>query len=129
MRWTYSCPYCSAMLNPDETIVLVAAHGTDRVLMGFHPEPGNYKAYMPPGVALEAGEIWDFYCPLCHASLISYVDRDLCGIDMHNRGEKNRVYFSRTAGKYATFVCSPSGEVKPHGDHAGAHSLELLEYV
>ena len=86
------------MLNPDETIVLVAAHGTDRVLMGFHPEPGNYKAYMPPGVALEAGEIWDFYCPLCHASLISYVDRDLCGIDMHNRGEKNRVYFSRTAG-------------------------------
>ncbi len=117
------------MLNPDETIVLVAAHGTTRVLMGFHPEPGNYKAYMPPGVHLEPGEIWDFACPLCHASLISYVDRDLCGIDMHTKGEKNRVYFSRTAGKHATFVFSPTGNVESHGDDADRHSLELLEFV
>jgi len=129
MRWTYSCPHCSAMLNPDETIVLVAAHGTTRVIMGFHSEPGNYKAYMPPGVALESGETWEFSCPLCHASLTSSADPNLCAIDMHTRGQKHRVYFSRTAGEKATFVVSENGDVERHGDHAGRHSLELLEYV
>lgn len=129
MRWTYSCPHCSAMLNPDETIVLVAAQGSTRVLMGFHPEPGNYTAYMPPAVALETGGIWDFACPLCHASLISDADGNLCAIDMHTKGEKNRVYFSRTAGEYATFVFSEEGTVEHHGDHADRHSLDLLGHV
>ena len=129
MRWTYSCPHCSAMLNPDETIVLVAAHGTTRVLMGFHPEPGNYRAYMPPGTPMEPGETWDFSCPLCHASLVSYVDRNLCAIDMHTGGEKHRVYFSRTVGERATFVLSATGDVERHGEHADRHSLELLEFV
>jgi len=106
MRWTYSCPQCEAMLNPDETIVLVATHGNTRILMGFHPEPGNYRAYAPPGESVEPGEAWEFSCPLCHASLISYVDRKLCAIDMHTVGAKHRVYFSRIAGQHATFVMS-----------------------
>jgi len=129
MRWTYSCPQCEAMLNPDETIVLVATHGNTRILMGFHPEPGNYRAYAPPGESVEPGEAWEFSCPLCHASLISYVDRKLCAIDMHTVGAKHRVYFSRIAGQHATFVMSGEGEVESHGRHADAHSLELLEFI
>jgi hypothetical protein len=116
-------------LNPGETIVLVAVHGTRRALMGFHPEPGNYRAYLPPGLRLEPGEKWEFSCPLCHASLISYVDRDLCAIDMRTDDAKHRVYFSRRAGEHATFVASDTGEVVPHGEHADRHSLELLDLV
>jgi hypothetical protein len=117
------------MLNPDETIVLVAKHANTKILMGFHPEPGNYKAYVPPGEKVEPGETWEFSCPLCHASLVSYVDRNLCAIDMHTRDEKHRVYFSRVAGKQATFIMSGEGEVETFGRHADAHSLELLEFI
>jgi hypothetical protein len=44
MSWSYSCPHCSAGLNPDETIVLVGELGDQRILVGLHPEPGNYQA-------------------------------------------------------------------------------------
>lgn len=129
MRWIYSCPHCGAILNPDETVVLVAAHGSTRVLMGFHPAPGNYQAFVPPGVVIEPGEAWDFSCPLCHASLVSYVDRSLCALDLQTGTERQRVYFDRTAGQRATFVVSAEGAVTVHGADADRHSLELLEFV
>jgi len=129
MRWTYSCPQCGGILNPGESVVLIAVHGSTRVLMGFHPAPGNYRASVPPGVEIEPGEVWDFSCPLCHASLVSYVDRGLCAIDLHAEGGKHRVYFTRTAGQRATFVVSSDGTVTSHGADAGKHSLEILDHV
>lgn len=129
MRWTYSCPQCGGVLNPGESVVLIAAHGANRVLMGFHPAPGNYQAYVPPGIEIEPGEVWDFSCPLCHASLVSYVDRGLCAIDLHAEGGKHRVYFARTAGQRATFVVSSDGTVTSHGADASRHSLDILDEV
>jgi len=129
MSWTYSCPQCSGVLNPGEAVVLVAAHGATRVLMGFHPAPGNYQASVPPGVAVNPGEVWDFSCPLCHASLVSYVDRSLCAIDLQVGGSRSRVYFSRTAGRRATFVVSSDGTVEMHGPDAAKHPLEMLDYL
>ena len=69
MRWTYSCPKCHAMLNPDETVVLVGQCGAHRILVGFHPEPGTYRAYLPPGFRMEHGALWDFFCPVCNEKL------------------------------------------------------------
>jgi hypothetical protein len=129
MSWTYSCPHCGGVLNPGEVVVLIAAHGATRVLMGFHPAPGNYQAHVPPGVVIERGEVWDFSCPLCHTSLVSYVDRRLCALDLRADEGRQRVYFDRTAGRRATFVVSAEGEVTPHGADADQHSLELLEFV
>lgn len=129
MEWTYSCPHCGAMLNPDETVILVAQHGDTRVLLGFHPQPGNYRAYQPPGVDIDAGANWDFSCPLCHADLATDAAPDLCALDMLTRGSRHRVYFSRTAGDQATFVVSAEGIVERHGRDAERHSLEILEHV
>jgi len=129
MRWTYSCPHCGGILNPGEAVVLIAAHGSTRVLMGFHPAPGNYRASVPHGVVMEPGEVWEFSCPLCHASLTSYVDRGLCAIDLQTQESKSRVYFARTAGQRATFVVSSDGTVEAHGADAAKHSLDILDEV
>ncbi len=71
MRWTYACPHCEAMLNPDETVVLIGECGPHRILIGFHPEPGNYRAFFPPEFELQEGSMWDFSCPVCDRSLVA----------------------------------------------------------
>ena len=58
MRWSYFCPHCDAGLNPDETIILVGEHADHRILVGLHPQPGDYQAYLPP--TLGSGDV-DLY--------------------------------------------------------------------
>lgn len=128
MRWSYSCPHCGGVLNRERSIMLVATHGEQRIVIGLHPKPGNYEVSAPPGTAIEEGSVWEFFCPLCRSSLISDVSDTLCRIDMVTAGIRHRVYFSRIAGERATFVISDDG-VEPHGEHAHRHSLELLELV
>ena len=126
MSWTYSCPHCHAMLNPDETIVLIARQGSERLLVGFHPKPGNYKVYMPPGVEVEEGSRWDFFCPVCQRDLVSELADELCAVDITTEHESHRVFFSRVAGTKATFVVSAEGLQGQHGKDVEKHSLDLL---
>ena len=128
MRWTYSCPHCEAMLNPDETVILTGNLGSGRLMVGFHPEPGNYRAYVPPGFEVEEGTQWEFFCPVCGQSLKAEIAPRLCALDMVSAGARHRVYFSRTAGEKATFVISAE-DIEPHGIHAERHSLEMLELL
>lgn len=128
MRWVYACPQCDAMLNPDETVVLIGECGPHRVLMGFHPEPGNYRVYLPPGVELEEGSLWSFFCPVCSQSLMMEFAPNLCALDLATQGVRHRLFFSRTAGEQATFVITAEG-IEHHGEDAKKHSLQLLELV
>ena len=129
MRWTYSCPHCNAMLNPDETVVLIGRQGNARALIGFHPQPGNYRAYMPPGVQLEEGSLWEFHCPVCQDSLTTGQAPGLCALDLHTEDETQRVFFSRRVGEQATFVITAEGVTERHGKDQDKHSLELLELI
>ncbi len=128
MRWTYSCPHCEAMLNPDETVILIGEQDDTRVLVGFHPTPGNYKAYVPPGIELPVGIQWEFFCPMCLQNLVTEAVPELCALDMVSGGDRHRVYFSRIAGDKATFVISAEGIERLGADHE-RHSLELLEQI
>ncbi|RLE26399.1 MAG: hypothetical protein DRJ61_18400 [Acidobacteria bacterium] len=116
------------MLNPDETIILTGNLGSGRLMVGFHPEPGNYRAYVPPGFEVEEGTQWEFFCPVCGQSLKAEIAPRLCALDMVSAGARHRVYFSRTAGEKATFVISAE-DIEPHGIHAERHSLEMLELL
>ncbi|MBW2453359.1 MAG: hypothetical protein JRI68_02560 [Deltaproteobacteria bacterium] len=104
MRWTYSCPSCEAMLNPDETIILVAAREDSRHLICFHPEPGNYEIHIPPGAQMEEGTKWDFLCPVCHGDLAIEKGEDLCVVYLQEGETQSKVLFSRVAGEQMTFV-------------------------
>lgn len=128
MRWIYACPQCDAMLNPDETVVLIGECGPHRVLIGFHPEPGNYQAYLPPGLELQEGSLWEFYCPVCSQSLAMEYAPELCALDLATQGVRHRLFFSRTAGEHATFVITAEG-LHSHGPDAEKHSLQILELV
>ena len=127
MSWTYSCPHCSAMLNPDETIVLVAQQGETRIMVGLHPEPGNYELSLPPGVDLEEGSRWDFSCPVCHEGLVTEFNPKLCALIAHAGGTRGRVLFSCIAGDQATFVVSSEGILEHHGRDVEKYKAEMAQ--
>jgi hypothetical protein len=118
MRWTYACPSCGAMLNPDETVILLGVHGGRRALIGFHPEPGNYEIHVPPGTEVEPGARWEFLCPVCQGDLVTAENENLCALDLHEAGAHRRVLFSRVAGERATFVVEDRRVAGRYGEHA-----------
>lgn len=127
MKWTYSCPHCSAMLNPQDAIILVARY-EDRVwLVGLHPEPGKYEIFVPPGVKVTWGDRWSFACPVCCADLVTTFSDDLCSIDIHTQDEDHRVFFSRIAGEQATFVINAEGLRSKHGKDAEVYEQETAQ--
>ena len=126
MDWTYSCPHCSATLNPKDTIVLRAEQDGRRFLVGFHPQPGNYEVELPPGEEMAPGTRWEFFCPSCDASLVSELSEDLCALDVTSPGEPHRVYFSRIAGEEATFVVSAEGLLKDYGIHTDRYVEHMV---
>jgi len=125
MRWTYSCPHCEAALNPDASIVLRAEHENTKMLIGLHPQPGNYDVELPPGQTMPPGTRWEISCPVCDHSLTSELSDELCAIDMCSQEERHRVYFSRIAGEEATFVVSAEGMLTDHG----VHTDQYLEHM
>lgn len=125
MSWSYNCPKCKAILSPDSSIILCGSSGGSRILIGFHPEPGNYEAYLPPDTSVEEGELWDFFCPVCGENLISE-NENLCALDQTKGDRKRQVLFSRVAGEKVTFVMSSDNQVEQqHGDDADNY-LNLL---
>ena len=104
MSWEYCCPKCKTMLNPTKKIILCAAHGETRVMIGLHPQPGKYAVYLPPGVKAEDGQAWEFSCPMCHESLQTAPNSNFCELELILEGQPLRILFSRIAGEHATFV-------------------------
>ncbi|MBN1946055.1 MAG: hypothetical protein JW797_10285 [Bradymonadales bacterium] len=117
MSWIYRCPHCNARLNPHDTIILVGARGGQRILAGFHPEPGNYEIFFPPEVELTEGERWDFSCPVCGADLVSDQNENLCVLHAIQDDQESQVVFSRIAGEQATYVVREGAISERHGKH------------
>jgi hypothetical protein len=115
MSKDYCCPRCEAVLNPDRSVILTATLGDIRILIGFHPEPGNYEIYLPPGFHAVPGSRWDFSCPVCQASLTAEEDPNLCRLVLREDGEESRLLFSRIAGQQATFVVREDRVEEAHG--------------
>jgi hypothetical protein len=128
MSWTYSCPFCGKVVNPDETVILIMERGADQVLIGFHPQPGNYTIYMPPGMELQRGEQWEFYCPLCRANLIAQEHENLCALVCWQGEIRRRVLFSSIVGERATYVVEEKA-VHTHGDDSHAYDTKRLRVI
>lgn len=126
MKWTYSCPHCRATLNPDETIILLARCDDRQLLIGFHPQPGNYEVYLPPGEEIASGTRWEFSCPLCREALVTDLSDDLCALDLQTGGDSHRIYFSRVAGEHATFMVTAEGLLKDYGIHTDRYLEHLV---
>ena len=126
MRWKYSCPHCEAPLNPEERVVLKAVSGDRELLVGLHPQPGNYEVELPSGEEMAPGTRWEFFCPVCEKSLVSELSEDLCVLVVTSPGEPHHVYFSRVAGEEATFVVSAEGLLEDYGIHTDRYLERLI---
>lgn len=118
MEWKYSCPKCTAILNPGRSIVLLGHHEGCDTLLAFHPEPGNYEVAVPYNMSINQHEVWAFSCPVCHQSLDLDDEERLAGLDMTDgMGNWHKVIFSRIAGEQATFIIGkgPEAQVVKHG--------------
>lgn len=126
MDWTYSCPHCQAVLNPDGPIILLAEHGERQLLAGFHPQPGNYEVYLPGDMTVAPGTRWAFFCPVCRQPLTTEVSEDLCALDVDTCGKTHRIFFSRVAGEQATFVITAEGLLEDYGVHTDQYLEHLV---
>ena len=126
MKWTYACPACGAMLNPDQSIILVGVQDDRRTLMAFHPEPGNYELHVPPHSAIVPGSRWDFLCPVCQKSLATTENENLCALDLIEGATRRRVLFSRVAGEHATLVVADE-KLTGYGEHAPTYVNYFLQ--
>ena len=120
-RWRYCCPACGSQLNPAGVVTLVGVRGGAQMLLGFHPEPGNYELFAPPEARFESGDRWEFYCPVCRANLRAQSHENLCEIVQIEGGTRKRLYFSRVAGERATGGvrdAAAPGRLERHGEHA-----------
>lgn len=118
MNSVYACPKCQSVLSPGDRIVLVGSRGSDRVLVSFHPQPGNYDVWLPPGVEVQQGDVWTFFCPLCCSDLTSPDNDKLCALELLTNDLPRQVLFSRVAGERATFIVNPTTIEYRHGTDA-----------
>jgi hypothetical protein len=113
MEMEYSCPRCSAHLNPGPRIILLGRHKNERGLFAFNPEPGNYDSDLPSNVSIHPGEVWEFLCPACNGALSLAGEEGLAALDMRDGvGNYYKVVFSTVAGEQATFVISQDSDVE-----------------
>lgn len=125
MSRVYICPKCRGLLNPNLTLILLGENRGRRMLVGFHPEPGNYEIYFPPQAVLEEGDAWEFFCPICQASLVTPENENLCAVTMLEGNISRRVMFSRIYGEQATYVMYDRQLEHRHGTHAEAYVQHL----
>lgn len=118
MSWLYICPHCNALLNPNKTLILLAEHDKRRMLVGFHPEPGNYEIYFPADANLDEGQVWSFFCPVCRTDLKTTENDRMCAVLMFEPQVSRRVLFSRVAGEHATYVMYDSELEHRYGKNA-----------
>jgi hypothetical protein len=120
------------MLNPDSTIILIGVQRAKRILIGFHPEPGNYQIHVPPETRIEHGARWDFCCPVCQEDLVTEENENLCALSLRDGHERRRVLFSRIAGEKATFVVADRRVEWQYGEHVEGylrHFIQLKYFV
>lgn len=131
MSTMFLCPHCGAVLNPEHAIILKASLGHDQVLIGMHPDPGNYQIYVGHSVPVRAGTAWTFSCPMCHEDLQAEGagNENLCTVTMQTDQSELKVFFSRIAGEKATWVVNRQGEVEQHGDAATQYADLQMKYL
>jgi len=127
--WHYHCRRCNSMLNPGGIVTLVAMKGGTQLLVGFHPEPGNYEMYTPPGVDFVHGDRWSFHCPVCHGSAASDRHANLCELIQYEDGVGKTLLFSRIAGERATYVVRDDDRPARHGPDHDRYNDTTIEIV
>jgi len=106
----------------DHIIFKVKNYKKQSGLMLLSPQIGNYTSIKHPDFEIQSGESLEYYCPVCDASLISDIHRDLAYVILKDgSGKRNDIYFSQIVGEHSTF--ETDGEaVHVAGEDAGRYT-------
>jgi len=119
MESTYLCPHCRGAINALENIILSAKSEKNKIgLVLLHEEIGNYSVIQSSSFKVALGEIVDFFCPVCHASLNTTKEDYYANfIRMEESGKESKIIISRKYGDRRTFKITDE-KVESYGECA-----------
>jgi len=119
MEVTYLCPFCRGAINALDNIILAAkANKNKHGLILLHEEIGNYSVIQTSTINVEMGEVVDFSCPICNASLNTEKGDHYAGyIRVDESGQESKIIISREYGDRRTFKITGE-EIESYGESA-----------
>jgi hypothetical protein len=119
----FLCPKCKGYLRvADNLIFKVRNSKRQYALFLLSPQIGNYASHKHRTFEFKTGESLEFYCPLCNASLISDIHKNLAHVIMLDQtGTSHHVYFSQIVGEHSTFE-TDGDSVHVAGEDAGRYT-------
>jgi len=102
----------------DNIILAAKANKNKHGLVLLHEEIGNYSVITTSTINVKLGEIVDFYCPICNASLnTEKCDPYSCYIRVDESGQESKIIISREYGDRRTFKITGE-EIESYGESA-----------
>ncbi len=119
----FLCPQCGEHIRVGENIIFKVRNSKKQsALLLLSPQIGNYTSIKHPSFEIKTGEYLEFYCPLCNASLISDIHKNLAKVILRDEtGTHSDVYFSQIVGEQSTYQ-TKGDSVKASGSDAGKYT-------
>jgi hypothetical protein len=119
----FLCPKCREHIRVGDNIIFKIKNiKKQSALLLLSPQIGNYTSIKHPSFEIRQGEYLEFYCPLCNASLMSDIHKNLARvIQFDESGKANDVYFSQIVGEHSTFATNGES-VHIAGEDAGKYT-------
>ncbi len=119
----FLCPECNEYLRVGENVIFKVKNSKKQsCLMLLSPQIGNYTSHKHRSFEIKTGELLEFYCPLCNASLISDIDKNLVHVILQDEKEQfHNVFFSRIVGEHSTFE-TDGDSLHIEGEDAGRYT-------
>ena len=118
MKVSYLCPHCRSAINAENYIILSAKAKNDKAgLVLLREEIGNYSVALSPSLTVEEGEVVDFFCPICQASLNLQKGDDLAKyLRIENGTDECYIIISRKCGERITFKVDKNKKIESYGE-------------
>lgn len=119
----FLCPKCREHIRVGDNIIFKVKNSKKQsALLLLSPQIGNYTSIKHPSFVIQQGEYLEFYCPLCNASLMSDIHKNLARVIQYDEsGKANDVYFSQIVGEHSTFATDGEA-VHVAGEDAGRYT-------
>lgn len=119
----FICPRCGDHLRVGEHLIFKVKNiRKQSALLMLSPQIGNYSSIKHPSFQYNAGEMLEFFCPLCGAPMKSDIHTNLAKVIMvDGSGKKLDVYFSQVAGEHSTYE-TDGDSVHAAGEDAGRYT-------
>ncbi|MEX1002083.1 MAG: hypothetical protein WDZ35_08205 [Crocinitomicaceae bacterium] len=111
-NYDFCCPFCNAVLNKKESVVLKTKRKNgEEGLIYLSATVGDYEYRHEPDIQFDEGEVLDFLCTACDASLNSKEFSNYGRVKMIVKEEEIEfdVIFSRKSGVHKTYLITEDG--------------------